>query len=86
MILAEEGTKMSKSRGTQIAPDELVERHGADALRCTLCIWVRGIRARPWNSRGITGMERFIRDRTRSLRAPPAIPMDAEVREMKRSP
>ena len=24
MILAEEGTKMSKSRGTQVAPDELV--------------------------------------------------------------
>ena len=36
MILAEEGTKMSKSRGTQIAPDELVAQHGADALRLHL--------------------------------------------------
>ena len=36
MILAEEGTKMSKSRGTQVDPDELVAAHGADALRLHL--------------------------------------------------
>jgi leucyl-tRNA synthetase len=61
MILAEEGTKMSKSRGTQIAPDELVREHGADALRLHLMYlgpWEQG---GPWNSRGIAGMERFIR-------------------------
>jgi leucyl-tRNA synthetase len=61
MILAEEGTKMSKSRGTQVAPDELVAAHGADALRLHLMYlgpWEQG---GPWNSRGITGMERFIR-------------------------
>ncbi|MCC7023416.1 MAG: leucine--tRNA ligase [Thermomicrobiales bacterium] len=61
MILAEEGTKMSKSRGTQVAPDELVAVHGADALRLHLMYlgpWEQG---GPWNSRGITGMERFIR-------------------------
>jgi leucyl-tRNA synthetase len=61
MILAEEGTKMSKSRGTQVAPDELVRQHGADALRLHLMYlgpWEQG---GPWNSRGIAGMERFIR-------------------------
>jgi leucyl-tRNA synthetase len=61
MILAEEGTKMSKSRGTTIAPDELVAAHGADALRLHLMYlgpWEQG---GPWNSRGIAGMERFIR-------------------------
>jgi leucyl-tRNA synthetase len=61
MILAEEGTKMSKSRGTQVSPDELVAAHGADALRLHLMYlgpWEQG---GPWNSRGITGMERFIR-------------------------
>ena len=61
MILAEEGTKMSKSRGTQIAPDEIVAAHGADALRLHLMYlgpWEQG---GPWNSRGIAGMERFIR-------------------------
>ena len=61
MILAEEGTKMSKSRGTQVAPDELVAAHGADALRLHLMYlgpWEQG---GPWNSRGLQGMERFIR-------------------------
>jgi leucyl-tRNA synthetase len=61
MILSAEGVKMSKSRGTQIGPDELVETHGADALRLHLMFlgpWEQG---GPWNDRGITGMERFIR-------------------------
>ncbi|MBA3450663.1 MAG: leucine--tRNA ligase, partial [Chloroflexia bacterium] len=61
MVLAEEGTKMSKSRGTQIGPDELVAAHGADALRLHLMYlgpWEQG---GPWSARGITGMERFIR-------------------------
>ncbi|HEX5991196.1 MAG TPA: leucine--tRNA ligase [Thermomicrobiales bacterium] len=61
MILAEEGTKMSKSRGTQIAPDELVARHGADALRLHLMYLGPWDQGGPWNSRGIAGMERFIR-------------------------
>jgi leucyl-tRNA synthetase len=61
MILAAEGTKMSKSRGTQIGPNALVDRYGADALRLHLMFlgpWEQG---GPWNDRGITGMERFIR-------------------------
>ncbi len=61
MILAEEGTKMSKSRGTQVAPDELVACHGADALRLHLMYLGPWDQGGPWNTRGITGMERFIR-------------------------
>ena len=61
MILAEEGTKMSKSRGTTIAPDELVAEHGADALRLHLMYLGPWDQGGPWNSRGIAGMERFIR-------------------------
>ncbi|MGH2549944.1 MAG: class I tRNA ligase family protein, partial [Thermomicrobiales bacterium] len=61
MILAEEGTKMSKSRGTQVAPDELAAEHGADALRLHLMFLGPWDQGGPWNSRGITGMERFIR-------------------------
>jgi leucyl-tRNA synthetase len=61
MILAEEGTKMSKSRGTQVAPDELVAIHGADALRLHLMYLGPWDQGGPWNSRGIVGMENFIR-------------------------
>lgn len=33
MVLGEDGYKMSKSRGNVITPEEIVEKHGADALR-----------------------------------------------------
>ncbi len=61
MILAEEGTKMSKSRGTQVAPDDLVREYGADTLRLHLMYlgpWEQG---GPWNNRGLDGMQKFIR-------------------------
>lgn len=61
MILAAEGTKMSKSRGTQVGAEPLIAQYGADALRLHLMFlgpWEDG---GPWNDRGITGMERFIR-------------------------
>jgi leucyl-tRNA synthetase len=61
MILAEEGTKMSKSRGTQVAPDALALEYGADALRLHLMFLGPWDQGGPWNSRGIVGMERFIR-------------------------
>jgi len=61
MILAAEGTKMSKSRGTQVGPTELVQEHGADALRLHLMYLGPWDQGGPWNDRGIAGMERFIR-------------------------
>ncbi|MCQ8893215.1 MAG: valine--tRNA ligase [Methanolinea sp.] len=33
MVLGEDGFKMSKSRGNIITPEEIIEKHGADALR-----------------------------------------------------
>ena len=86
MILAEEGTKMSKSRGTQIAPDELVAHHGADALRLHLMYlgpWEQG---GPWNSRGITGMERFINRAFTVVTETAAGPFDADVPEAETLP
>ena len=61
IILAAEGTKMSKSRGTQVGPDELVRQYGADSLRLHLMFLGPWDQGGPWNTRGITGMERFIR-------------------------
>ncbi len=60
IILGEDGEKMSKSRGNVIAPDELVERYGADTVRGYLMFGWRWELGGPWDSQGIEGVVRFL--------------------------
>jgi leucyl-tRNA synthetase len=61
MVLGEDHEKMSKSRGNVIAPDKLVERYGADAVRAYLMFFARWDMGAPWNSTGIDGTVRWLR-------------------------
>jgi leucyl-tRNA synthetase len=61
IILGEDSEKMSKSRGNVVAPDELVERYGADVVRAYLMFFARWDLGAPWNSSGIEGTVRWIR-------------------------
>lgn len=61
MVLAEDGFKMSKSRGNVIAPDVLVEKYGADTVRAYLMFFARWEMGAPWDSNGIEGSARWIR-------------------------
>jgi leucyl-tRNA synthetase len=61
MVLGEDHEKMSKSRGNVIAPDELVNRYGADTVRAYLMFFARWDMGAPWNSSGIEGTARWIR-------------------------
>jgi leucyl-tRNA synthetase len=61
IILGEDSEKMSKSRGNVIAPDELVNRYGADAVRAYLMFFARWDMGAPWNSSGIEGTVRWLR-------------------------
>jgi len=61
MILSEEGVKMSKSRGTQIDPDAIVRKHGADVLRLHLMYLGPWDQGGPWNDRGLNGAERLLK-------------------------
>lgn len=60
IILAEDGTKMSKSKGNVVNPDEVVEKHGADALRMYEMFMGPLEDMKPWNTKGIVGVERFL--------------------------
>jgi leucyl-tRNA synthetase len=60
IILGEDSEKMSKSRGNVIAPDDLVGRYGADAVRAYLMFGWRWEQGGPWDNRGIEGMYRFL--------------------------
>jgi leucyl-tRNA synthetase len=61
IILGEDSEKMSKSRGNVVAPDELVNRYGADTVRAYLMFFARWEMGAPWNSSGIEGTIRWLR-------------------------
>lgn len=61
IILGEDSEKMSKSRGNVVAPDDLVDRYGADTVRAYLMFFARWDMGAPWNSSGIEGTVRWIR-------------------------
>jgi leucyl-tRNA synthetase len=61
IILGEDSEKMSKSRGNVVAPDDLVDRYGADTVRAYLMFFARWEMGAPWNSSGIEGTVRWIR-------------------------
>ncbi|MGQ0723403.1 MAG: leucine--tRNA ligase [Candidatus Eiseniibacteriota bacterium] len=60
MILGEDGDKMSKARGNVINPDDVVEEHGADALRLYEMFMGPLEVDKPWSTKGIHGISRFL--------------------------
>lgn len=60
MILAEDGTKMSKSKGNVINPDEIVELYGADTLRIYEMFMGPLEAMKPWSTKNIIGSRRFL--------------------------
>ncbi len=59
-ILGPDGEKMSKSRGNVVNPDEVVEQYGADAIRCYEMFMGPLEDAKPWDTKGIVGVRRFM--------------------------
>ncbi len=60
-ICGSEVEKMSKSKYNVVNPDELIERYGADALRLHEMFLGPIEMHKPWNTKGIDGVSRFLR-------------------------
>ena len=59
-MLYYQGAKMSKSKGNVIAPDEMVERYGAEAVRLYVLYMGPAEDDKEWQDAGIEGMFRFL--------------------------
>ncbi|MFA5747441.1 MAG: leucine--tRNA ligase, partial [Candidatus Paceibacterota bacterium] len=60
LVLAEDGQKMSKSKGNVISPDSIVKEYGADALRVYELFMGPFEQAIAWSTQGVKGVRRFL--------------------------
>ena len=60
MILGEDGRKMSKRRGNVVNPDDVIDRYGADALRLYEMFMGPLEAMKPWSTKGVEGVTRFL--------------------------
>ncbi|NBR86498.1 MAG: leucine--tRNA ligase [Verrucomicrobia bacterium] len=60
LILGEDGQKMSKSRGNVVNPDDVLAEFGADAFRLYEMFMGPLQDTKPWNTRGVEGVYRFL--------------------------
>ncbi len=60
LILAEDGSKMSKSKGNVVNPDDVAATYGADTLRLHIMFLGPLEAAKPWSTKNILGVRRFL--------------------------
>ncbi len=67
MIQAEDGQKMSKRYGNVVNPDDVIDEFGADTLRLHEMFLGPIEQHKPWNTKGIEGVHRFLKKLWRLL-------------------
>ena len=60
IILGEDSRKMSKSRGNVVNPDDVVKEYGADSMRLFEMFMGPLEEMKPWSTRGVEGVFRFL--------------------------
>lgn len=59
-ILGPDGTRMSKSKGNTISPDEYINEYGSDVFRLYLAFGFAYTEGGPWSDDGIKAISRFV--------------------------
>jgi leucyl-tRNA synthetase len=60
IVLGEDNQKMSKSRGNVVNPDDMIDQFGADAVRIYEMFMGPLEAMKPWSTRGVEGVTRFL--------------------------
>ena len=60
LILGSDGQKMSKSRGNVVNPDDILAEFGSDAFRLYEMFMGPLEMVKPWNTKGVEGVYRFL--------------------------
>ena len=60
-MVLKDGTKMSKSKGNTVDPEEILKSHGADAVRLFMMFTAPPEQSLEWSDAGIDGAMRFIK-------------------------
>ena len=59
-ILGEDGSKMSKSLGNVVGPDEIMDHYGTDSVRLYEMFMGPLEASKPWNTKSVEGVTRFL--------------------------
>ena len=76
-MVLKDGSKMSKSKGNTVDPDELIEKYGADTARLFILFAAPPTQELEWNDSGVEGSYKFIKrffDRSSNVAACESIP------------
>jgi len=76
-MVLKDGSKMSKSKGNTVDPDEIIEKYGADTARLFILFAAPPTQELEWNDSGVEGAYKFIKrffDRSSNVVACESIP------------